>query len=245
MISNTYPISRAVKLARSIAEHCKMKFPAIFSDDAFHNLDYLTTFCRDCGIHLITWRSLPGTSKRAAVMFVQGNPFVILDKSLQIGSRESFLALAHEIGHIVMDHGRRQNFSAYGFSETIHPESRELEFLYHSELELEANLVGMMMVMPDPFLDKTVENLIWIPTAVIAEATGLPLDWVAARVQLYREMFGYKRSKELTAAKMQSEIVQNQGVPKECLALEFSGKNFLQAFLPSGPGKLSSYYGRL
>jgi Zn-dependent peptidase ImmA (M78 family) len=214
-------------MARAISGHCEKKFAHVFCDGRFHGREYLTTFVPKAGARLVLDRSLPGEARQAAVMFVSGHPFIIIDKSVMIESSTFLLSLAHELGHVVLEHGKRLSFVVHGFSETVNDDGREMQLLYHSELELEANLAAMMLVVPDAYLNRLVEETIWIRTNAKAKEHDLPTNWMAARVELYRKMYGYERTMELFKNKPKDPFSQTT-----VERWELTDQNLLEQFLP-------------
>lgn len=66
-----------------------------------------------------------------------------------------------------------------------------------SEIELESSLHTMMLLLPDSFFHKQVEETIFIPAEKISREQNLDLDLVLTRIELYRAVYGFSRSREL------------------------------------------------
>ncbi len=216
----------AVKMAEDLARFCKARFPDVFLSSGFHSWDYLVGFCESIGAHLVLDRVLPGQRRKAAVMFVAGIPFIIIDKSIRPGSRQAMLALAHELGHVVLQHRDRPSFAEHGLSETMDQTGMSLQFNFHNQTELEANIAALYMMAPDAYLDNLVEQTSWIQSKNKSIQHDVPVEWFAIRVQLYREIFGYDRTLELLAARPTDPFSQVDVRKWEC-----TDNNLLELFL--------------
>ncbi len=221
-VEKVYPISRAVQIAKAISIECQSKFPSVFKDAEFHGWDYLERFCQSNNIRIILNKKMPGDRKEGLLMYVGGHPFILIDRSINKKSRKARSILAHEICHYVLGHKDELNFSVLGFSETVNVSNGALQILYQCELEIEAVFASFMMIMPDAYLDRVIEERKFIPTRIKSRKYNIPLDWMAARVQLYREMYGYKRTNELIQKDPMSLISKNdlgerEGTDRKCL----------------------------
>lgn len=189
-------LERAVSIARDVGASAARTYPQILGDDKFHDFSFLKKLCEVTGARVIEDEVLPSPSMRAAVIDVAGVPFIVLADTL-VTTGDRLIALAHELSHALLEHLKRPNFSVQGYSEAMRFADGALQMKYTQETELEADLLGMMLVMSDTFLHRVVQDTIFIPTPRLSSEKRLPLEWVAARVQLYREMYGYTESRRL------------------------------------------------
>lgn len=233
-----YPLKRAIKLAKDIADFGQQHHPNVFNDPNFHGMEYLKDRCAQMGVYIVSGKDLPGAKRKAVVMDVKGTPFIVLDKSLEARRGRLICALAHELGHIMLGHFARLNFCVLGFSETSNEWDARLQAIYCAETELEADLIAMMLILPDSYLHSIVEKTIFIPAQKKAHEHGLDTNWVAARIQLYREMYGYERSKELLLKRHKDEFSKPD--LEKWFSLERRDNNCLRSVMPEiDPGMFS------
>lgn len=225
-------LNRALSLAHGVSNYCKKQYPEILDDGNFHDWDYLTSLCKKLGAYLILDKALPGGSKRAAVMYVLNRPFIMIDKAIESGSIKASLSLAHELGHILMNHKNRFNFRAMGYSQPKNANENGLQDRYQSEIELEAFIASMLIMIPDGYMDKLIERHIFIPTKQLAETLELPLKWFAVRVQIYRYRYGYLRSIELLKLRFNQQFEANEDLFKRIIYhKEYIIRNYIRELL--------------
>ncbi|MEO0081823.1 MAG: ImmA/IrrE family metallo-endopeptidase [candidate division WOR-3 bacterium] len=186
-------LTRGIEICRQTVARVKTDFADICTSERHHDFDSLALYCRQNGIELILDESLAGTRARAASILVQDVPFILLDRELTRPG-ERLTSLAHELGHVMLDHLRRPSFAVCGFCETMSLGSRMLQKRYCAEIELEADVHAMLIVLPEGFLHRQVERTGHIPARRLHRSLDLPLSWVGARIQLYRLVNGYADS---------------------------------------------------
>lgn len=224
-----YPLSRAVRIAKAVSKECQLSYPSIFNDTSFHKWTFLEQFCKDQKINIILDRKLPGTSKKGVLMYVGGRPFILLDPSVNRKSSIATNILAHEICHVILGHKEHINFSALGFSEALDVDNGFLQCWYQCDIEIEAIVASFLLIMPDAYLHQIIEQSKFIPTKRKSEEHGTTLEWMAARVQLYREMHGYKRTFELMRNDDSASYTFSQPDLKKW---ENTDKKYLERFFP-------------
>ncbi|MEW5923444.1 MAG: hypothetical protein AB1746_05600, partial [Candidatus Zixiibacteriota bacterium] len=72
-----YPLKRAIMLANKISLEFSEKYPELLNDTKFHDSDFLIGWCKELGIRIIDSKSIPGEKRPAAIIDVEGNPFII------------------------------------------------------------------------------------------------------------------------------------------------------------------------
>ena len=230
MNKQKYPLSKAIELSKKMLDRVPPEYSWIVTESKFHDIGVLIRFCEKNCIRLIWDRNLPGSKRKAAVINVFNTPYIIMDPSLNIKSEYALRALAHEIAHILLGHLNNKNFAAFGFSETMNEWDATLQIIYCTQMEVEAELLGMMIVVPDRLLDVQVEKTIFIPARRKAHEHGIDTRWIAARIQLYRLMYGYEKSKHLLRQRCRDKISQPD--PDRWFSLERTENNDLEIFLP-------------
>jgi hypothetical protein len=169
---------------------------------------------------------LPAAANRLAIAVpIEGAPFIVLDRSLSTPEAK-LVPLAHELSHVALGHLSMPSFTSAGYSACLRGPDDLLFTVYPSETEIEADILAMMAIMPDSYLDGVVEQSIFIPTVSLARTHGLDVDYVAARVQLYRAIHGYVRSRALFRA-LPRDPLSSPDAGKWFTA-EFSNKHYLE-----------------
>ncbi len=238
MNSVKYPIAAAAKLAKGIVERVEKPHRRLLFDSDFHNFDSLKGFAEEIGARIIFNKSLPGINSNsnllrttsAAVINVQGTPYILMDRSLKPKSELALRALAHEIAHVILGHLSHPNFAAFVYSGTKNRMDAELQELFSTQVELEADLLGMMLIVPDNLLEKQVDKTKFIPARRKARELGLDTRWLVARIQLYREIYGYKKSRELLKRDLSDKITKPD--LDKWYRLEGTQYNSLEYFMP-------------
>jgi len=190
-----YPFARALQIASEVAGTARVRVPGLALDEQVHEYPRLYGECSDQGIVVVDDETLPGGKSQAVSLKVDGTPFIVLDRKIPNAGQKA-VAVAHELAHILLGHLERPNFALH-FSEPMRMDDSVLQVILGADAEIEAETMGMALVMPDRFLHQQVEDGIFIPARKLAAAYSLAVEWVAARIQLYREMHGYLRSRQL------------------------------------------------
>lgn len=226
-----FPLARALKLAKQVMAAAGKKYHDLLSDVRVHDDRFFRQLLTDrIGATVIDSLELPPNTTKAAVLMINNVPHVLVDPSLPPGEQSTICAYAHETAHLILDHPKRLNFGYIGMSETMDRFDMNLQEIYATETELEANLLAMMLVVPDGFLNAVVEDSIWIPVKKLASENSYKEDWLAARVQLYRKIHGYNRSRHLLVERLSERWMTAD--TRKWFALELGDTNGLQAMMP-------------
>jgi Zn-dependent peptidase ImmA (M78 family) len=199
---------------------------------------YLAQVCKEKGITIVSDIEIPGESKLGIAMEVEGAPFIVLDSRLHREPHQRLLVLAHELSHVLLGHLHRVNY-AVGFSETMYNEGGRLQALHSTDTEVEAEINGWKILVSDDFLHQQVEESIYIPTNALANKYRKEPKWMAARVTLYRLMFGFDRSTELLRNRPVDPFSMSERTTRKLE--ENTNNDGLLAYFPKIDGHLLSY----
>lgn len=166
------------------------------ASDKPHSEAELLRYCKERGIFVADWDLPEGCSGMS--LELAGTPTIVIDAKITDRTNRTFV-LAHEIAHTALGHIEGTNpVQAYaGCLEDI--DQQKLLQAYWQDKELEANVGAFQLLFPRPFLDRIVEQHIYIPVARLAASLDLNRQLLAGRVELYRRTVGYQRSEELRA----------------------------------------------
>lgn len=171
--------------------------PELFLSTCVNDEGTLRRYCDKRGIRLVE-RKLPQGIAGMAVD-VNGYPVVVLDPDRSRGVR--LFVLAHEIAHVVLSHTDVPNM-ALAYSDTICGDLQH----YYCEQEQAADLAAMLMLIPDRFLERVVREKIFIPTRWLAHRLCMRVRLIAARIEVYRLIFGYELSSKVARASDKTDV---------------------------------------
>ncbi len=187
---------RAFDIARAVALQGHYLRPDIFDDCRLHDYKSIKTMCNEVKVRVVENEKLPSFCPEAAVLDVEGEYFIVLGDSLDTPFKR-LVASAHELCHVLLGHLQLPNFAVMGYSQAMRVEDNDLQVSFCEDMELEAETLAMQLILPDSYLHDVVEKTIYIPASLTARKLGLALDWMRARIQLYRGIHGYARSIQL------------------------------------------------
>ena len=232
-MSKIISLDRAFELARDVASYFTKNYPDLFLDKIYHGREYLIELCKHLNAILITNKKLPGAKKRAAVMYVAGRPFILIDNSIKSDRTQLKMSLAHELGHVIMEHRKRFNFRTMGYSQPKNRNAEGLQDRYQSEIEFEATVASMFLLFPDGYLDKLIDDHVFIPSRHLANDLEVPFKWLVARVQIFRNMHGYEKSRKLLELQNKNQPGSSfVNIENHFAAIESTNRNYLVEFIP-------------
>ena len=195
MNSPRFPIQRAIAIAEGVMQHVRGKHGSLFDVPCVQGLRSLLETVAELGIYVRRGESLP-SGVNGMTLRVAKTPFVVLSSRLE-ETGMLVPVLAHELAHNLLGHAEGPSPRVLGNTGTMVEEDHLTQLLYKADVEAEAELLALQIVIPDRFIQAILEEHIWFPSRRIAGENGIAADWVAARVDLYRRQFGYDQSFDL------------------------------------------------
>lgn len=231
MNKRSYPRDRAFAMARRLGEELEAIVPTTWHADRIVTSDQVIAVAESLRIRVRRNETLPG-DLHGLTLRVEGHPFIVIDRRVSRNSAEEALILAHELAHNALSHWQVPGLSSVrGYRGTMRELDEKLSIRYRQETELEADLFAMQMVIPDAYLDAIVERSIWIPTLQLAKQYGFTRGLLAARVEVYRGIYGYERSRRLFEKRLTDDLTRPD--LDKWFMREFAGVDGLSRFLPS------------
>jgi hypothetical protein len=236
-----YPAERAAQLAEQAAAFVRRTSPKCIEFSTVRSIADIEATCAAAKIYVRKGETLP-PNVSAISMQVAGSPFIVVSKDVRVRADEREV-LAHELAHHLLNHCTGPSQAVLGFAGTMDSMNETLQRLYGIEIELEADLLGMMLVIPDELLHAIVREKLWIPTKQIARDNGLRVAWTAARVELYRLMYGWGESEKLLRSRATRPMDGISRDPSRCRINELADCEGIREFLPALPSELGAFRG--
>ena len=221
----------AIKHVKSLIEEIEHPFTTLLVNDSINNINNLLEFCQSNDITVLFNKDIPDDNVKAFSLCVDGDNFILIDSSIKQKSRLALHVISHEIAHIALGHVHLKNLATYGISEAMHENDYELQEFYNDIEEMSADFVAFLITIPNRVLDFEVERHVFIPARKLAHNYGIDTKWMASRIMLYRQMFGYDRSLELLRNKLKDEY--NGDNWDKWTSLEHAEFSNLHEILPS------------
>ncbi len=211
-------LRRGYQIAEDIAREDRTAHVGFLAEDRFHGYEDLKALCARMEIDLVEDRPFSHRRSRAFVMDVEGLPAIFLHPSLP-SSCARIPALAHELSHVMLGHLADPDLSSIGDTAELTFRERELRQRYVAEMELEADMLAMLLVLPDNYFHRRGKQVRSINARATAGRLGLETSWVAARAQFYRRIHGYGRGPDIDPEFL------------SCFASEDSHRRFLESYI--------------
>ena len=218
-----YPYASAIARAEELSKRVRAEFCDFFNSKRPPTFDELRQIVEDNRSVLVENEKIPG-GQEAVLIDVEGVSYILIDKRFRRRKTNRAFCLGHELGHLLLNH--QSTFVGnlvMPYSEKPYDADQALQVLYENERELEANFFSMMLIAPDPYLDEIVDNAIYISAYQLAKRLDIELGSAAARIELYRSMFGYERSYAAAARKnrtIEEDKLVSRELPSKCQGLE-------------------------
>lgn len=216
----------AKEVAFKLIKNIMSNFPCIFKRNHYNKYEHLVKICRNNDMQLIRDKKLP-CNRKAFIIDVEDKRFILIDKLVN-KNFELIPILAHELGHEFAGHLLNEDIK---FFPLLNDENSDKFIEFLCKKELEAEIIAWFLVLPDNYLNKLVQNHIFIPTRSISHELGLNTEWVAARVELYRKMYGYEESKRILEKKEKCCVPWNSLQTQKWFSWELTQKGLLNQCL--------------
>jgi hypothetical protein len=235
-------VRRAVRLATSALDVARENGLRDSEAAELRTLDDLKGLARSQQAHIYYDQGLPA-GILGLTLSLKGKVVITLSKDIATTRGGHARVLAHELGHCLLGHVRNPVLAVAKYSAATGFD-REIQFLSREELEIEADLLGLMLIVPDVYLHSLADRG-WISASRIVERTGLGIEQVAARIDLYRQIHGYERTMRHLREKLSDPICQvdlSKWRATELAAGTLSGylagssSHLGACLLPGGPG---------
>lgn len=174
-------LERKIRLLQGVG---RRKAREVILSEAHGDEKSLRRFCDQKRIRVVE-RSLPEQIVGMALN-VKGSPFILLDPIRSQDNRA--FVLAHELAHVILSHIDVSTLAA-AFHDISLFKNRV------AEKERDADLMALLLLMPDRFLHAIVRKKAWIPAENLAKRLGMTTKLTAARIEFYRLIHGYALSK--------------------------------------------------
>lgn len=231
-----YPYASAIAIAKSLSDRVKRHFPTLFCAVGSPTYDHLKKLATERDAVVVEDERIPG-GREAVLMDVEGISYILLHKRLKRRRLDRSFYLGHELGHVLLEHQSAfVNDLDFPYSERPYTRDQELQVLYENQREIEANFFSMMLIAPDPFLDRIVSEKVYISAYNLADSLELSLNLAVARIELYRSMYGYENSYR-AAARNSGNMDETRLVSVELPR----GTHGLEAYLPEISSRLLAY----
>jgi Zn-dependent peptidase ImmA (M78 family) len=193
MRSKPVTVRRAKLLAVSALEDSASRGLSILPEDTTRSLTDMRSLASHIGARIYYDSAIPG-GVLGMTLKMKNSLVITLATSVTEDEGTHTLVLAHELAHCLLGHIDAPIVSVAHYSAATDFLDRHIQFVFSNEVEVQAHLLALMLVVPDEYLHKLTKRRGWIPTVDLSGSTHLTVDQVAARIDLYRQIHGYERT---------------------------------------------------